>query len=115
MRFDLLWQAQQTVRLTKRAAFDNELAGDYLKHGAMGGYVQDQHIKTKSIVSDENVQSKLREKLREMKDCDRTPGNFRALLNNTLLQTFPSAPDSISERTANRCLAESAWVLYGDC
>ncbi len=46
------------------------------------------------------MQSKLREKLREMKDCDRTPGNFRALLNNTLLQTFPSAPDSISERTA---------------
>ena len=49
-----------------------------MKHGTMGGYVQGQHIKTKSIISDENVQSKLREKLREMKDCDRTPGNFQA-------------------------------------
>jgi hypothetical protein len=107
--------ASATNGLAYKARSIREWAGDYMKHGTMGGYVQGQHIKTKSIISDENVQSKLREKLREMKDCDRTPGNFRTLLNNTLLQTFPSAPDSISERTANRCLAESAWVLYDDC
>ena len=58
---------------------------EYLQSGRLPEYRQGKHAKTQSIITDENVQVKLRTHLRNMKDELRTPENFRKDLNSTLL------------------------------
>ena len=84
----------------------------------MGGYyLQGQHIKTKSIISDENVQSKLREKLREMKDCDRTLATFESSWTTHCCKNLPVL--RIAFRRVRliagwKCLGFIWWLLVRD-
>lgn len=78
----------------------------YCDYGLMQTYVQGRHTKTSSIITDENVQQKLKICLRDMKDEMRTPDEFMNLLNKTVLQQIINAPEKISLKTANR------WMRY---
>ena len=60
-------------------------ADSYLQTGKFPYFGQGKYMKTHSIVTDENVQELLKTHLRRMKDEDRTPENFRQLLNDNLL------------------------------
>lgn len=60
------------------------------------------HIKTASIITDENVQAMFLIHLREMRDECRTPENFMKDCNNTLFKRIPNAPAIISLNTATR-------------
>ncbi len=73
-----------------------------------GGFRTGQHIKTASIITDEKVQLSLRKALREMTDNERSPRQFQRVLNDSLLATFPGAPETVSEKTATR------WMRFLD-
>lgn len=78
----------------------------YCEYGHMQQYVQGKHIKTHSIITDENVQKTLKNCLRAMNDRDRTPDKFMRVLNDTILQQFVNGPDRISLSTARK------WMRY---
>lgn len=68
--------------------------------------IEGKHVKTESIITDENIQAILRAYLRSLKDEDRTPARFAKDLNATLLKQFQNAPLAVSEETARR------WMIY---
>ena len=59
-------------------------------------FEQGLHIKTASIITDENVQAMFLIQLREMRDECRTPENFMKDCNNTSFKRIPNAPATIS-------------------
>ena len=60
------------------------------------------HVKTASIITDENVQALFLVHLREMKDEFRTPENFMKDCNESLFKRIPNAPSTISLSTSTR-------------
>lgn len=74
----------------------------YLMFGCIIQSRQGKHIKTTSVIGDENFQLRLKEVLRAMPEVRRIPRNFMTLLNNDILKEFLNAPTRISEITARR-------------
>lgn len=74
----------------------------YQEYGTMKTYEQGKHVKTFSIITDENFQLHLKTTLRNMSDLERTPESFRNKLNNEILQQFENAPTSICLDTARK-------------
>lgn len=77
-------------------------AAHYLEKGELKKYLQGKNVKTSSIITDENIASLMKSHLRLMKDEDRSPTSFQALLNESLLSEIPNAPRMISIKTATR-------------
>ena len=83
-------------------------ADDWLREGKFQDYVQGQHVKTETVITQEGVQAMLRGKLRKMNDEDRTPEAFMTLLNSSLLSEIDGAPTSVCAETARR------WMIILD-
>lgn len=75
-------------------------------YGKMQTYREGQHTKTASIITDENVQLRLKSELRAIDDNKRTTEEFMQKLNNTLMQEFVNVPDAVSLSIARR------WMYY---
>ena len=77
--------------------------------GELPSYRQGKHIKTPTIITDENVQQYLKAHLRSLDDDVRTPTRFANDLNTELLAELgQDAPVSVSRETARR------WMVYLD-
>jgi hypothetical protein len=74
----------------------------YLLYGKKQTYSQGKNAKTSSIITDENIQMRLKMYLRDMNHESRTPEKFINLLNTTVLQLFSNAPTQISIVTARK-------------
>ena len=75
---------------------------DYSNVGELKMFRQGLHIKTSSIITDENVQAIFTVHLREMKDENRTPDLFMRDCNDDLFKKIPNSPLRISISTAER-------------
>ena len=94
-----------------RAQCIRQWAQSFLVTGDLPKFKQGQHVKTHTIITDESVQSLLRDELRAMEDFDRTPLNFMKALNTRILATVPNAPEKISEETARRWMITLGFSL----
>jgi hypothetical protein len=63
---------------------------------------QGMHVKTMSVITDEQVQVQLRNVLQGMNALDRNPFQFQTLLNEQLLSQIKGAPRKVSLKTARR-------------
>ena len=79
-----------------------EWARHFLCTQKLWSHKQGLHVKTFSVIYDENVQMTLRTYLRAMKPEERYPSTFIAALNTKLLKEIPRAPETVSLRTALR-------------
>ena len=78
----------------------------YLATSELVKYQQGLNTKTKSVITDENVQQKFKTELRALTDESRCPKNFKLMLEERILKTIPNAPKKISLETARR------WMIY---
>eukprot|EP01040_Poterioochromonas_malhamensis_P015275 gene15275-17077_t len=83
----------------------------YMMFGCVVQSGQGRHIKTNSIIADENFQLRLKEVLRSMEEVRRRPINFMNLLNTEILKDFNNAPNKISENTARRWMKILGYKL----
>ena len=89
-----------------RARMIRAWGNEHLKTKSLPAFMQQgAHSKVRSIVTDEDIQHKLKSFLRSMKDFDRTPGNFCAAYNNDddgIRSSIPGSRLSICPATAGR-------------
>lgn len=78
----------------------------YLATSELVKYQQGLNTKTKSVITDENVQQKFKTELRALTDESRCPKTFKLMLEERILKTVPNAPKKISLETARR------WMIY---
>lgn len=78
----------------------------YLVTSELVKFQQGLNAKTKSVITDENVQQIFKTELRAMKDVDRCPKSFKNILEERLLCTVPNGPKKLSLETARR------WMIY---
>ena len=78
----------------------------YLATSELVKYQQGLNTKTKSVITDENVQQKFKTELRALTDESRCPKTFKLMLEERILKTIPNAPKKISLETARR------WMIY---
>ena len=76
----------------------------YLMTGKLPEYRQGLHSKSKSIITNEEVQATFKMHIRDMTNLERTPRRFAKELNETYLKTFANAPSHVSEESARRWL-----------
>ena len=97
---------QKSQMRSYKATLVRNWATEYLITGNLVKYKQGKFVKTSSIIFDEHVQQRFKSELRNMKDEDRTPKTFHALLVNKLFHELDNAPQTISVNTAYR------WLLF---
>eukprot|EP01034_Spumella_vulgaris_P031683 gene31683-39135_t len=78
-------------------------ANHYLEHHEVKAYQFSKLPRTKTIITDEQVQIRLREHVRNIfPKIRRTPAQFMIDLNTDILRTIPNAPVKVSIKTATR-------------
>jgi hypothetical protein len=77
-------------------------AESYIMLGKIQLSKQGKHSKICTVITDEDVQKKLKEFLRGMETNFRIPFNFMEALNNVLLREIPNAAPSVCVDTARR-------------
>lgn len=108
---DMLWERSLFPRQTKasssyRATVIREWGEDYMATRKLPEHRQGKHIKTATVITDENVQRLLREYLRSLPNPERNPTHFQEALSGFILDSIPSAKSTVSVETARR------WMHY---
>lgn len=81
----------------------------YLTTSELVKFKQGMNTKTRSVITDENVQQIFKTELRALADESRCPKAFKLMLEERLLKTIANAPKKISLETARR------WIIYLGC
>jgi hypothetical protein len=78
----------------------------YLATSELVKYKQGTNTKTKSVITDENVQQIFKTELRALADESRCPKTFKLMLEERILKTIQNGAKKISLETARR------WMIY---
>ncbi len=104
---DIIWDRLCFPRMSKksssyRATLIREWGDDYMATRKLPEHRQGKHVKTATVLTDENVQRQLRDYLRGLPDQKRNPKEFQEALNGFILDSIPGAKSTISLETARR-------------
>ncbi len=82
----------------------------YVQHKTLKPSRAGRHIKTNTIILDENFQAAFRVMLRGMNEIERTPPNIRRKVVSDLFPLFPHSPNAVTEPAIRRWMRHVGYM-----